>query len=825
MGFFAAIVVALVMAVVGELLRPKQKPQNAKPSSLDDFDIPTAEEGRSVPIIAGKVKIDGSNCTWYGDLATNPIKKKIKTGWFSKTTQIIGYRYKLGMQLVLCHGRPDLQIHEIRFGDKMPKHTRLDEGDGCTKFTFVDENFYGGPEKEGGITGIARFYHGVDAQQSNDYMSAQLEEHFPAYKNITHCILEHMYLGTSAYIKPIGFIVSSYPNQLGVPDDHHIIGEDCNPICFIYELMTDQVWGVGMGVDDIDIAKFIEVAEIIYAEGYGMSMLYNGGSTAKEMIGEILRHIDGVMFSDPQTGLVTVRLARADYDVNALPVLGRDQFQEGIKFSRPSWSETKNTIKSTYVDREADYNVVVCSQQDLANIAQRGGEISMEELDFTGFTSYQPAALATARALKTLSYPLAKVAGTLDRTYWKMKPADVFVLNWPERGIESLVMRVIRVNYANLSRNLIDIEAVEDIFAVSRIAYVQPDPSGWENPVGSPGAMTRQDLVEAPAFNAPGDAKYVITLGSKEGGADVAYDVVVDPAGGTAYEYTNSVETMTPSAVLYNDFLNNTAYESVGGFVVANMIGADLLDAGSPDGASRREGHNLAIIGNEWVAWKSFFYDPGTERYSFFNVLRGVLDTVPEDHFGGDRVWFVSEGAGLAGEDGYAEDVTLGVKLLPRTIREALDAAEAVGLTITTNSRAARPLPPGDPKIGASRFVDVSAASNQFTVSWKHRNRFHNVIESQGQASITPEEGTLYNIRLVNDDTDVLIYEREDMNATTATVTLSAAANVRLELRSNRNGLESWQAQTAVFAYTPSGAVANTIIPDEPTYILDGGGA
>ncbi len=83
MGFWIALATSLVVTVVGELLRPKQNPMNAKPSSLDDFDVPTAEEGRTIPVICGKVKIDGPNVTWYGDLGVVPLKKKVKTGLFS----------------------------------------------------------------------------------------------------------------------------------------------------------------------------------------------------------------------------------------------------------------------------------------------------------------------------------------------------------------------------------------------------------------------------------------------------------------------------------------------------------------------------------------------------------------------------------------------------------------------------------------------------------------------------------------------------------------------------------------------------------------------
>ena len=65
------------------------------------------------------------------------------------------------------------------------------------------------------------------------------------------------------------------------------------------------------------------------------------------------------------------------------------------------------------------------SQQDLANVHQRGGEVVVEDLDFTGFSSYSPAALAVARALKTLSYPLARgggavLASALKRAWWSL---------------------------------------------------------------------------------------------------------------------------------------------------------------------------------------------------------------------------------------------------------------------------------------------------------------------------------------------------------------------------------------------------------------------
>lgn len=48
------------------LLAPK--PDEPKPATIDDFDAPTAEEDRSIPVVFGTVWITGPNVVWYGDL-------------------------------------------------------------------------------------------------------------------------------------------------------------------------------------------------------------------------------------------------------------------------------------------------------------------------------------------------------------------------------------------------------------------------------------------------------------------------------------------------------------------------------------------------------------------------------------------------------------------------------------------------------------------------------------------------------------------------------------------------------------------------------------
>lgn len=66
--------ILVVSTILSMVLAPK--PKSPKPVALSDFDVPTAEEGRPMPVVFGSVTVKGSNVVWYGDLGTKAIYKK-----------------------------------------------------------------------------------------------------------------------------------------------------------------------------------------------------------------------------------------------------------------------------------------------------------------------------------------------------------------------------------------------------------------------------------------------------------------------------------------------------------------------------------------------------------------------------------------------------------------------------------------------------------------------------------------------------------------------------------------------------------------------------
>lgn len=70
---FTAIAVLVIASLLSAVLAPR--PPQPKPPALGDFNVPTAEEGRPIPVVFGDVWVTGPNVLWYGALRTEPIRK------------------------------------------------------------------------------------------------------------------------------------------------------------------------------------------------------------------------------------------------------------------------------------------------------------------------------------------------------------------------------------------------------------------------------------------------------------------------------------------------------------------------------------------------------------------------------------------------------------------------------------------------------------------------------------------------------------------------------------------------------------------------------
>lgn len=824
---WAAIVVALVMAVVGELLRPKPKFNDPKPSAVGDFSFPTADASRVIPIFFGTCKMQGPNVVWFGDLTIVTLKKKVKTGWFSSKRIVTGYNYYLGVQLVYAYGECD-EFIELRIDDKVaPISNKAFTGDVCS-FTINAPTILDNDDPPNGVTGPCKLYKGTFNQPPNMYLSTQWNEpEMTAFRPLLHMVMEKCYLGNTDTPPPISIIARRCPNQLGLTGGRHNVNGDSNIACAVYEVMTNNMWGMKIPEDKIDVDSFIACGNTLADESIGISMLVQTAMLGRDLVAEMLRHADGVIYADPVTGLYTMTLARevpSDEQDELLVVDDSNILPDTFEFSRSSWEMTKNTIIVQYTDRTT-FETTPVQYQDLANIDVRGGMIDSEEFSYLGFSNSTAAMNTAARVSKMKASPLVSAKMSLNRIGYRLRPGSGFWLRKPNRGLANVLMRVIEINYGTLDDPAIKITAMEDIFAVNAVAYVPPDPSDWTPPVGAIAPFSQQRLIEAPAFGAEDTSRrYVITLGVPSSNGVIAYDVWTDTSGGTNFQQTNSIDALTPSGVLVSGLSRTGPEVDAAGFTVTSVVGVSDIEAGTA--GSRESGENLLLVGNELMAWQNIVSN-SNGTYTITGVYRGVLDTVPQDHGSGARVYFMSEGAGTTNEDGYGGDLTINTKLSPKSIVDTVPLDNAAAMSVTTNARALRPLPPGRLRIDGAVVGSGASYDGDMLFSWAHRNRLDDSIASQADASRTPEEGTTYNIRVYTSSNALLASALEVSSAaSTGTMRFAVSGDMRIEIEAARDGYVSWSKLVGYFSYTPAaGATANEIIVDEPEYVLDGGGA
>lgn len=479
----AYLIIAVALSVA---LAPK--PPKPKPASLDDFDVPTAEEGRPVPVVFGTVRITGANVLWYGDLKTKKLKK---SSLFGSTT--IGYQYYMGFHFGLCHGPVD-SFTKFEAGDKTAwSGTITASSAGFSNIASVNQpKLFGGNKKEGGLVGDLMVRMGEATQVADGYLSGKIGTPMPAFRgimslvwkaNLAQAILGFSsgYVGTSPYVKPFAFTVKrvakGWLNDAVWYSAKAAIGAGMNPAHIVYQTLTDPEWGMGLPADRIDSATFTAAADTLHAEGFGLSLMWNQQSSVEDFLSEVLNHCAGILSFDRSTGKYRFTLIRADYVAASLPLYGPSTISRLESFQRQAWGETVNELTLAFTD-PATLKSTAVTAHDLANVRAQGVRVSTK-VDYPGITDAAIAQKVALRELAARSTPLAKVSFSVNRDLWATRKGDVVKFEWPALGVSEMVLRVLRVSQGSLASGELEVEGIEDVFALAFSAYTsQPAPGG-----------------------------------------------------------------------------------------------------------------------------------------------------------------------------------------------------------------------------------------------------------------------------------------------------------------------------------------------------------
>ena len=807
-GFFVTLLVYAVLFVVSELLRPKPNIEDARPAGLGDFKFPTATEGRYVPLIWGTVKMEGPNVLWYGDLRQVAITEEVDTGIFSSEDVIIGFEYKVGVQMGLCRGPID-EISRIWIGeDLVPAFTAAGDGD---LITFEDLEFFGGRENgNGGVSASMRVFGGTTLQTASPYLNSisvqsatvdtdgsgyavddvltvvggvggaatfrvatvggsgevtlielidpgqysilpaspaattvapaggtgailalsfgsrftaeSVSGQTPGYRGTCYVVpdVEPFYVGNSSSIKPWKFEVKRVPNGLALTGGDELInGADANPMNVMYELLTDDDWGLKQGASDVDIANFTAAASVLAAEGNGFSMILDKPLEAEDFKKEVERQIDGVVFFNLATSQWQVQLARFDYTVSALPKITAGVGVEVESFARGAWEDTTNIIRAQFNDRADEFKTTYALAQDMGNLAIQDGQNISSTVMYPGVKNRTLANNLAWRGLRTVSFPIAKATVRIDRTLWDLQPYEVVAFTDPDLGLVDLPMRITRINYGTLEDGTMRLDLVQDVFIFAPASFGDPFDTEWTPPVDDllPFLASQQLAFEAPRALVQrnplslGAVTDLIYCAARQRGAEYKFDVRERhhpttptgnflPVGGVVsfaligqLDSTLAVGTAVPTASVdltptpdVQDVLEAAFTDGLGTSILGTNL-RNLIYIGGADG-------EFAIAGSASIS---------ATEVRLNTLYRGVLDTVQQSHAAGTPVYLVFVGGGLSQSSIPPMDV-VDVKLIPTSGSDEVAEIDATTIQFTMANRVRRPYPPSEFMLNGTRF-------------------------------------------------------------------------------------------------------------------------
>ncbi len=655
--------------------------------------------------------------------------------------QTVGYKYYLGVHMILCHGPID-KITRLDVDDRNA-WTGLSTGG---SITVNAPNLFGGDEREGGISGKVDVAMGGTTQTPNTYLDSKLAGAIPAFRLVVGLILNKCYMGNNPYLKrwsARGTRIHLRQNGLAQWYDAKAdVGGDMNPAHIVREVLTDPDWGMGYPELDMDDVAFQAAADTLFTEGMGISILWDKQKPLHEFLADILAHIDGSLYIDRQTGKFVLKLSRGGYSIPGLLQLDESNVQKISDFRRPTVAELTNQVSVVFWDKTTGKNNSV-TVQDIALAAQQGSTVGTT-LQYPGFTNTTIATKVASRDLKSLSTPLATATIYANREAAALNIGDVFKFSWAEYGVEQVIFRVTNIELGELSNNLIKLTVVEDVFALSEAVYAPPPPSEWESPItaatpatfrvlmNAPYYMLARELGDTDAGNLPATATYMLVAAVQPGNAINAQVHVDEGAGYSQAVMLDFAASCTTTADVAATGASSTIpitggvnldQVAVGDYVLFGTGVTDLLEIGT-----------VTSITDTSLVCK-----------------RGMMDTTPTSVVtSGTRLLFIGKGELIAAlPNEYAAGESISVKVLPVTGQGALAIGSASADTLVAAGRQDKPYPPGKPRLNTLAYP--ATITGELALTWAHRDRLQQTAETivdQDAANVGPEAGTTYTLRL-----------------------------------------------------------------------------
>jgi hypothetical protein len=572
-----------------------------------------------------------------------------------------------------------------------------------------------------------------------------------------------------------------------------------NPAHILYQCITDRNWGRGMDRAELDDSSWSYAANYLYNEGFGLCIRWSKDGDLDEFIQTVIDHISAVIYVDRGTGLLCLRLLRDDYDAATLPVFN---YASGILKIEAGETGATNILANEVVVKYFDPITATVQQTRAQNLASIQGidSVISNTKEFPGIAWQSLAQRCAVRELLTQSIGLKKFKINMDRRGWKLQPGSVFVLNAPDKGIASMVVRVATYDDGTLIDGTIKLDCLQDMFAMPSTSFGKSVPSTWQGPLSTKAPiLANRNVYEATYYD------MVVNLTAAQFQA-----VTVDEGGIVAVaqkplpNVSNFIVWTTPEGAAAGATAGYGQFSPTGFVSLAqagSIPGLDYYDTAlqltSGTGLSTVVVGSSAVVDQEIIRIDAFNATTGAAT-----IARGCADTIPQQHEPTSIVFF--NDSTLCGfTTPYAEGESVAVQLLSNMASSQLSPSKAPTDTIVIAARWAKPYPPADVKVNGTLGLTTTGITvvGSAVLTWVERNRVtqNDQLIAHTDGTVSPEAGTTYTVEVWDHDAGTLLRTHAGITGTTWTYSVAEADEysdpvaIDLHLYSVCNSLSSFQ--------------------------------
>ncbi|MGH8075618.1 MAG: hypothetical protein ACREO4_16330 [Lysobacter sp.] len=550
---------------------------------------------------------------------------------------------------------------------------------------------------------------------------------------------------------------------------------------------------------NINDASLRAAADRLYSEGFGVCWEYDPATDTPDAFEERICRIIGGSFERSLTdGQWYLDLARGDYDVDSLPIIGDDDILE-FREMPTTLDRAVNSVAVRYFDVERKEAVITPAVRALGLI-RRFGEIH-ETLDFPQIPNGALALRVADREARAYVTPTRAFELVTTPRVKGLRRNQYFRLQSPKRGIADMVCIVGSKEHGTLKSGAIRLKVSQDIYSLPDTSYIEIEDGVDTTPPTTPVPIEAAKVFEAPYI----DLVAVLPRGELDALADDAgflLAVAADPGVGLSY-------TMCVQSGGGDYFLAGSGEWCPSTTVSAAWpaeIGPTVVSVTSVTGLADMPAGMLVLWDAEWCRLDALNLETMEATLG-----RGCADTVPQEHAAGSQLWFYVEAAYDTTE--YTDGEQVNVKLLPETGSQQLPLDSATAFPLEFGGRQARPYPPAGLLVNGEESPDLTAG--EVTLTWCHRDRILQAdqLVDQSAASVGPEPGTTYTARWSLNGS--LVHTESGITGTTTSYTPTGGGALHIELESVRDGLASWQVQVREFT------IGTALLAEDGSLITD----